>query len=206
MASFANGKELDLVVGGFMRSLTRMDPIIREVTGHFPLKMKIELWEPELIIGMDLDANPMKITSGKDVAGEAAMSGPADVFHDLLLGMVPLGAAVNRKMILLRGPMSHLTAGAPMFFVSPYIYPFYLESIGRADLVAPGTIPLLHGENSKEGVMNTIVSKVAYISGMGLGFLKSKIAKDLDILAALEQMGKGLAKTSGNPENQSQDH
>jgi|GEM_PF-3509501 len=44
--------------------------------------------------------------------------------------------------------------------------------------------------------MSKVVSGMAFLVGYGLGFIRKYLAKDLDIIAALESMGRGLLRAT----------
>jgi len=76
------------------------------------------------------------------------------------------------------------------------VYRFWLESIGRQDLVTFGKGPALHGPSDREGFMYRIVTGLAYLVGYCLGFLKAHVSPSLNIGSALEAMSNGLLKAS----------
>jgi len=192
MAYFRDAQEADLVIGGFLRTFPRMDPLMREAVGQKKMVLKLELADPNLLAEIDFRQFPVEVRFGTNPEGTIAMTASADHFHQLLLGILPIGPAVNNKQILLRGSVANLMAGVPLFYLAPAIYPFFLESIGRKDLILPGPRPRLHGEIRSEDTMTRIVSVLAFLAGYSLGFLKKHLAPKLDLVAALESMGKGL--------------
>ena len=133
MPYFKDDKELDLEIGGFLRTFPRMDPLMREAVGDKGMTLKLELSDPELSAEIDFSKFPLEIRVGTDAGGTIAMTTSADHFHQLLLGILAIGPAVNNKQILLRGSVANLMSGVPLFYLAPTIYPFYLESIGRKD-------------------------------------------------------------------------
>ena len=196
MARFATSQELDQVIGGFLRRLPRLDPILREITDHSPLLLKLELKDPPLAAEIDLTATPLVIRMETSAVGTVGMAGRADDFQRVLLGLLPVAKGINEKKLLARGSTAKLMKAVPLFYVVPYIYPSYLESIGRADLIEMGEYPPLHADQPVEGIMNQIVAAMAYGAGYLMGFIKQRIAPHLDILAALEAMGQGLRKAA----------
>jgi len=194
MAGLANSQELDLVIGGFLRRLPRLDPIIREITEGTPLLLKLELKDPPLAAEIDLTCTPLVIRTDSTAAGTVGMAGRSEDFQRVLLGLLPVAKGINEKKLLARGSTALLMKAVPLFYVVPYIYPSYLESIGRADLIEAGEYPPLHADQPVEGIMNQIISALAYGAGYLMGFIKKRIAPRLDILAALEAMGQGLRK------------
>jgi hypothetical protein len=195
---FKNGEEVDLVIGGFLRIFPRLDPLLREITGQILLLLKLELSKPELLAEIDFTKNPLEVRFGTGTDGTVGMACTADDFHLVLLGLLPIGTGVNHARLLMRGSTARMMDVVPLFYVAPAVYPFYLESIGRADLIIEQDRPPLHGRRDPEDAMTKIVSVLAYTAGYALGLIKSNIAPRLDIVTALEAMGKGLLK-SGLP-------
>lgn len=186
---------LDSAIGSFLGYLPRLDPVIKEVTGRTALVMKLELSDPALSAEIDLSETPLTVRLGSDAAGTVGMKATAADFHQVLLGRLPVAIGVNRRVLLVRGSMARLMKAVPLFYVVPYIYPQYLEKIGRSDLVTAGAIAPLHADQPVEGTMNKIVSLIAFVAGYALGVIK-KLSPGLDILAALESLGKGLVRAS----------
>ena len=199
MTRFNSVAEADQVIGGFFRELPRLDPVIREIVQQSALVVKLELSDPPLDAELDLTCTPLAVRMGSAVSGTVGLAGSCSDFHRVLLGQLPVAVGINRKKLLVRGSTAKMMKVVPLFYVVPYIYPSFLEAIGRTDLFEPGERPLLHGERSREGMMNKIISALAYLAGYGLGFLKRSVAPRLDILAALEAMGQGLSRAAGQP-------
>jgi len=197
MTRFQSVAEADQVIGGFLRELPRLDPVIREIVQQTPLVVKLELSDPPLDAELDLTCTPLAARMGSAASGTVGLGASASDFHRVLLGRLPVAVGINRKLLLVRGSTAKMMKVVPLFYVVPYIYPSYLETIGRTDLLEPGEPPLLHGERPVEGTMNQIISALAYLAGYGLGFLKRSVAPRLDLLAALEAMGQGLSRAAG---------
>jgi hypothetical protein len=147
---------------------------------------------------IDFEKSPMQLRFGTNADGTIGMACSADDFHRLLLGLLPIGVGVNHKRLFLRGSVAKLMSAVPLFYVAPAVYPFYLESIGRRDLILNEKLPPLHGESETEDGMNRIIAKLAFAAGYALGLLKSKISPRVNVIAALEAMGQGLLR-SGLP-------
>jgi len=196
MAYFSGAEELDRVIGGFLRSFPRLEPLLREATGHQKLNLKLELKDPEFSAEIDFTKAPLEIRFNTAADGSIGMACTADDFHQVLLGMLPIGIGIDRKKLLMRHSIAKLISAVPLFYLAPSIYPFYLESIGRSDLIVAGERPALHGKREEEDGMTKIVSAMAYLVGWGLGFLKAHVAPGLDIIIALESMGNGLLKAT----------
>ncbi len=198
MAEKNQDNGLDKVIRGFLQTLPGLEPVIREITKHEELVMKLELSEPKLNAVIDLSRKPLKIDLDSDAFGHIGMAGSGQTFHEFLLGRQSMATAINHRKLVVRGPTSKLMKITPMFFVVPYIYPFYLQSIGRSDLIGEGRIATLHLALPLEGNMNKIVSAMSYAAGYALGIIKTKLTPDLNIIAALESLGKGLDQAAGN--------
>ncbi len=201
MAYFRDSAEITSTIGGFLQTFPRLEPLMREAVGHKPMVLKLELSAPEFSAEVDFRAKPLSVRLGAGGDGTIAMTTSADHFHQILLGMLAIGPAVNNKQILLRGAVANLMSGVPLFYLAPGIYPFYLESIGRADLVLPGPRPMLHGETISEDTMTRLVSGIAFLAGFSLGLLKRTLAPRLNLIAALEAMGKGLLSAASPGKN-----
>jgi hypothetical protein len=199
MTRFNSVAEADQVIGGFLRELPRLDPLIREIVQHNPLVMKLELSDPPLDAELDLTCTPLAVRMDSSASGAVGLAGSCSDFLRVLLGQLPVAVGINRKKLLVRGSTAKMMKVVSLFYMVPYIYPSYLESIGRADLLEPGERPPLHGERPLEGTMNKIISALAYLAGYGLGLLKRNLTPRLDILAALEAMGQGLSRAAGQP-------
>lgn len=197
MSYFKSQQELEQVIGGFLRIFPKMEPLMREAIGHKKMALKLELSDPDLTAEIDFTRSPLEIRFKTKAEGAIALTTTADHFHRLLLGILPIGPGVNHKQILIRGSVANLMSGVALFYLAPTIYPFFLESIGRKDLILPGKRPPLHGEKILEDKMTKIVSPLAFLLGYALGLLKKHLAKNLDIVAALESMGKGLISATG---------
>lgn len=196
MVYFSNSKELEFVIGGFLKLFPRFEPLMRELINKKEMILKLELKEPEFSAEVDFKKYPLEIRLNTNADGTIGMTSYADDFHRLLLGMFSIGVGVNQKKLLLRGSVADMMDAIPLFYVAPSIYPFYLESINRPDLIIQGERPPLHAEKETEDIMTKIVSGLAYLVGYGLGFIKRYFAKKLDIIVALESMGKGLLKAT----------
>lgn len=201
MGYFAGAEEVNKVIGGFLKIFPSLDPILKELSGHASMLLKLELTDPELSAEIDLSRSPLEVRIGSDADGIIGMSCPADNFHRLLLGLLPMAIGINRKKILVRGSIGKLMKAVPMFYVAPAIYPFYLESIGRPDLIVDGERLPLHGYIAREDIMSKFISALAYVIGYALGFIKKHLAPNLDILTALESLGRGLLKATGKNPN-----
>ena len=201
MGYFAGAEEVEKVIGGFLKVFPSLDPILKELSGHASMLLKLELTDPELSAEIDLSRSPIEVKIGSDADGIVGMTSPADNFHELLLGLFPMAIGINRKKIVVRGSIGKLMKAVPMFYVAPSIYPFYLESIGRADLMVEGERLPLHGYIAREDTMSKIISALAFVIGYALGFIKKHLAPNLDILATLESMGRGLLKATGKNTN-----
>ncbi len=199
MNPFRSVTEADQVIGGFFRELPRLDPIIREIVRHTPLVMKLELSDPPLDAELDLTATPLAVRFGSAASGSIGLAGTAADFHRVLLGRLPVAVGINQKKLLVRGSTARMMKVVPLFYIVPYIYPSFLEAIGRADLLEPGERPPLHGPRPREGTMNQIIAALAYLAGYGLGLLKRHLNPRLDLLAALEAMGRGLSRAAAPP-------
>jgi hypothetical protein len=197
MSCFTGEDEVRAVIGGFLARFPRLDPILREALGHERMVMKLELTGPGFAAEIDAGITPLAVRFDATGEGMIALAGPAENFHHLLLGRLPLAVAINQKKLLVRGPASKLMKSAPLFYLAPYLYPFYLESIGRSDLVLVGGRPLLHAPRTKEEPMNRIVNKLAWLIGFALGTIKKRFAPRLDVVSALESLGQGLARAYG---------
>lgn len=200
MAYFADEADIKQVIGGFLEKFQKIDPLIKELSRNTPMQLKLELREPGFDAEIDLARKPTEIRIGSTAFGTVGMSGPADNFHLLLLGNLNIATAVNRKMLLIRGSLAKLIKVVPLFYVAPAIYPSYLESIGRKDLIIKGDRPILFVPAPSEDNMTKIISVIAYIAGYAIGFIKKHISPKLDIVTALESMGKGLMKATGKKE------
>lgn len=196
MPGFKDSAEADQVIGGFLRTFPRLDPIFKEVTDRAALTLKLELTAPELTAEIVLTAAPLEVRFDSDSEGTVAMIATAENFHRLLLGLLPPGVGINQKQLLVRGPVARLMKAVPLIYLAPYIYPFYLQAIGRSDLIAAGNRPPYHADRPLEGIMNTIISPFAFLTGWVLGFIKTRLAPGLDILAALEALGQGLRRAT----------
>ncbi len=198
MTCFKDSREVEQVIGGFLQAFPRLEPLLREVISHKRMILKLELSDPDLNAEIDFTKSPLEVRLNATGDGTVAMTISSDHFHQLLLGLLPIGVGVNHRKLILRGSTANYALALPLFYVAPSIYPFYLEAIGRSDLVAPGDRPLLHGEKISEDTMTRIVSALAFLVGFSLGFLKKHLAKKLDIIAALEAMGKGLSRATNS--------
>ena len=206
MSHFKSPEEIREVMGGFFETFTRIEPLVRELTGRAPLVLKLELWEPELKLEIDLAQMPLKLEFGSEAQGTVGMRGPADRFHELLLGAFPLAVGINRKILTVRGSTARLMQAVPLFYLAPRLYPLYLESVNRSDLIVTGVRAPLHLDEKTEGPMNWIISRIAYLGGYAIGFIKRRISPGLDIFAALESLGKGLARANPQPRANCPDH
>jgi len=196
MAYFSSSEDVDRVIGGFLRSFPRLEPLLREAVGHQPMNLKLELSDPEFSAEIDFTKYPLELRFNTSADGSIGMACSADDFHRVLLGMLPIGIGIDRKKLLMRHSIAKLISAVPLFYLAPSIYPFFLESIGRSDLIVAGERPALHGKREMEDSMTKIVSGLAYLAGWGLGFFKAHVAPGLDIITALESMGNGLLKAT----------
>jgi hypothetical protein len=196
MAYFSSTEEIDRVIGGFLQKFPRLEPLLREATGYRQMTLKLELKDPEFNAEIDFTRSPLEIRFNTNADGSIGMACTADDFHRVLLGMLPIGIGIDRKRLLMRHSVAKLISAVPLFYLAPAIYPFYLESINRPDLIISGERPALHGKREMEESMTKIVSGLAYLVGYGLGFFRAHIAPGLDIVAALESLGNGLLKAT----------
>lgn len=207
MAFFKDREEVDFVIGGFLRVFPRLEPLLREAIGHSPMVLKLELSNPEFNAEIDFARKPLQLRFNTNNDGTIGMACTSDDFHRVLLGFLPVGVGINRKKLLMRHSVAKLINAVPLFYLAPSIYPFYLESIDRSDLLIAGQRPALHGQREMEDTMSKIVSALAYLAGYGLGLFKAHLAPGLDIVTALESMGNGLLKAAPQkpgPQTQSQ--
>ena len=196
MPYFSSKEEIDRVIGGFLRSFPRLEPLLREATGNRQMTLKLELSDPEFSAEIDFTKSPIALRFNTSADGSIGMACTADDFHRVLLGILPIGIGIDRKRLLMRHSIARLISAVPLFYLAPSIYPFFLESINRSDLIIAGERPALHGQREMEDSMTKIVSGLAYLVGYGLGFFKAHVAPGLDIITALESMGNGLLKAT----------
>lgn len=187
------------IIGGFLSRLPALDPLVRALVGDEPMVLVLELRDPPLRVAIDLGAHPLRVTFGSTASGTVALSATADDFHAVLLGTLPIGAGITQKRLVTRGSTARMMRVMPVFFVAPVLYAEHLEAIGREDLLAAAKAPPASALTPEEP-MNAVVNRLAWAAGFALGMLKRRVAKDLDILAAVEAMGRGLQRARPAPD------
>ncbi|MBI5481931.1 MAG: SCP2 sterol-binding domain-containing protein [Deltaproteobacteria bacterium] len=192
MSTFPDAAAARAVLGGFLLRLPPLDPLVRTLVGDEPMVLKLELREPALTVAVDLGARPLAVRFDTAEAGAVALSATADDFHALLGGAMTVGAAITRKRVLVRGSAARLMRVMPFFFLAPYLYPQHLAAVGRADLLPAAAAPPT--TVTTEEPVNALVSRLAYAAGFALGLVKTRLARDLDVLAALAALGRGLER------------
>ena len=197
MTCFRNAQEVRTVIGGFLERFPALDPILRQALRGERMVMKVELTDPEFRAEIDSTCDPLAVRLDSTTDGTIGMSGPADHFHLLLLGRLSMAVAINHKKLLVRGSTAKLMNSAPLFYLAPYLYPFYLASLGRSDLIANGPRPVLHLAPIKEDPMTWIVNRLAWLSGYALGLVKKHLAPTLDVVTTLESLGQGMERAAG---------
>lgn len=185
------------VLGGFFERLPALDPLVRQLVGDDPVVLKVELREPALRIAVDLGAHPLAIRFDTAEAGTVALAATAADFNAVLGGALTMGAAITRKRVVVRGSAARLMRVMPLFFVAPHLYAQHLAALGRDDLAPPALAPSTAA--APEEPMNALVSRLAYAAGFALGLLKTRLVRDLDVLGALEALGRGLQRARGAP-------
>jgi hypothetical protein len=201
---FADAAEARAVLGSFLERLPALDPLVRELIGRGGEVgvLKLEVRDPAFSAVVDLGAHPLVVRFDTGEAGAVALVATAADLHAVLCGTVTVGAAITRKRVLVRGSAARLMRAMPIFLLAPYLYPQHLAALGRTDLLPPAAPPCASttpaaappAATTMEAPVNALVSRLAYVAGLALGLLKTRLVRDLDLLGALAALGRGLER------------
>ena len=198
MSTFPDAAAARAVLGGFLQRLPALDPLVRLMVGDEPLVLKLEVRDPALAVAIDLGAHPLAVRLDATEAGTVALGATADDLHAILGGALTMGAAITRKRVVVRGSAARLMRVMPLLLFAPHLYPQHLAALGRVDLVPAATAPAAASTPAtaltSEEPVNALVSRLAYAAGLALGLLQTRLVRDLDILGALEALGRGLQR------------
>jgi hypothetical protein len=197
---FADAAEARAVLGGFFARLPAVDPLVRALLGDTPLTLRVEARAPRLALVVDLGPRPLAVRFDAPDPGTVALTARADDLHDLLTGALPVGAGLTRKRLLARGSAARLMGVMPLLFLAPPLYREHLAALGRRDLLPPAAPPHRGAAvPAPEDPMNALVARLAWLAGYALGFARTRLGREVDLLGALEALGRGLDRAAAAP-------
>lgn len=189
MSHSQNKEDLVEVVKGFFSRLPAIDPLIKELVEHDDSLLKIELQNPRLDIGLDFAKTPLEVNLKSDAFGTIGMGADATVFHELLLGHLGIARALSHRKLIIRGALSRLMKITALMALTPYIYPLYLRSMGREDLIVDSDECVSRIALNPGGWTGTIMLKLMAAAGYLIGIRNAKGESQLDFFKLLEKWG-----------------
>lgn len=139
MPVFRNDGELYACIGGMMEKATT-DRAMGEKVRDSRLIIRFSYSNPTATITIDAKNDPPEGTffrvlyGDNDLVPDVSMEMEADVAHRFWLGKVNLTAALTRREIVARGPITKILRLLPVIKPAYTLYPEHLKQIGRSDL------------------------------------------------------------------------
>lgn len=135
MGFFSDTGEVVEIIGGFLRLLAKT-PAVADKLLQSKLVFRLVYEDPAAVIVVDCSGEKGEIRPG-DEESEATitLTMSSDLAHRFWLGQVNLTMAITRGKIKAKGPVPKLFKLLPVLKPAYAMYPGYLESTGRADLV-----------------------------------------------------------------------
>lgn len=135
MAHFKDSAELKEVLGGFFGVIAEDPGIGKSLLGS-KLVIRFNYDEPKLSITADCRGDRVHLLfDDTSLAPEVDMSMKADIAHLFWFGKLNLLTALTRKQMVAKGPIPKVLKLLPAIKPAYTLYPNYLRSIGKADLV-----------------------------------------------------------------------
>jgi len=180
----------DELIIGFFETLPRLDGLVRELTRDLSLVAGITLADTGETLTVDLTARPLTVRRvGDPRACTIRLQARSDHLHGLLLGEEPLGLAMTRKHVLVRGSAAKLGQFYPLLKQSALLYEEY---VSMADDQAGATRRgRLRRAAARMG--HRALHRGGWAAGYGLGLVKARVLPDLKLADLVASLSDGLA-------------
>lgn len=205
---------LPVVIASFFRRLEGMEAVNRVILSGARISALLTFrGDPQRTVLMDFSQTPARILVNGDPPGGATirMAARAEILHEVLLDRMPPAVAMSRREMLLRGSAYHLGQFIPLFEFGPVLYREHLIDLGLCGPARPGArhpgkeetveqpsvsqeAPALPVRLSRlEKVLFLVMNRMSYAMGYGMGVLRYRLLKNLNLFRVLSSMSRGLA-------------
>jgi len=205
---------LPVVLASFFRRLEGMEAINRVILSGARISAELTFrGNPPKTVLLDFSRTPARILVNGDLPGGGTirMAARAEIMHDVLLDRMPPAVAMSRREMLLRGSAYHLGQFIPLFEFGPVLYREHLTDLGLCGPARPGArrpgkeetmeqpsvsqeAPALPVRLSRlEKILFLVMNRMSYAMGYGMGVLRYRLLKNLNLFRILSSMSRGLA-------------
>jgi hypothetical protein len=194
MSDTKNKTDLEDVLEGFFLRLPTIDPLIKELLENDDSVLKLELVNPRFDIALDFAKTPLEVRPNSDAFGTIGIGAEADVFHELLLGRLEIAKALSHRKLIIRGALSRLMKTTALLLLTPYVYPLYLKSAGREDLISDSGERVRQPPIDPGGWIGKLTLKIMVSVGYLIGVRGASGQSQLDVFKLLEKWSGLLIK------------
>jgi len=174
-------------VASFFGELPRLDALVRELTRDLRLTAGITLADTGETLVVDLASQPLRVLrEGDPGACTIRLKGTAAHLHRVLLGEEPLGLALTRKHVLVRGSTAKLTQFYPLLRHCPVLYEDHGRMLRRVER-ARGRL-----RRGAARLGRRALDRGGWAAGYALGKLKQRALPDLRLADLLASLSDGL--------------
>jgi len=206
---------LPVVLASFFRRLGGMEALNRVILSGARISAHLTFrGDPPAAVLLDFSRTPARIlVEGGDRPGVGTirMAARAEIMHEVLLDRMPPAVAMSRREMLLRGSAYHIGRFVPLFEFGPVLYREHLIDLGLSGPARPGArragkeeamhpppapqeAPALPVRLSAlEKVLFRAMNRMSYALGYGMGVLRYRLLKNLNLFRILSSMSRGLA-------------
>lgn len=177
----------DELLASFFCGLPRLDALVRELTRDLRLAVGITLADTGETLVLDLASRPLSVARhGDRRACAIRLQGEALHLHRVLLGEEPLGLALTRKHVLVRGSTAKLTRFYPLLERCPELYKDHVQVLTNLD-EARGRL-----RRTASRLGRRALNRGGWVAGYALGRLKARALPDLRLADLLASLSDGL--------------
>jgi hypothetical protein len=194
MSDSRNATDLAEVIKDFFSRLSAIDPLIKELLEYDDSLLKVELRNPRLDIALDFAKTPLEVHPNSDAFGTIGMGAEVGVFHELLLGHLGIARALSHRKLIIRGALSRLMKITTLMALTPDVYPLYLRSVGREDLITESDECVTQVTFDTSGWIGKLTLKLMVSVGYLIGMRNANGQSPMDVFELLEKWGGFLIK------------
>jgi len=207
--------ESTLVLSSFFRRLEPLEEIVRVFMSQARMSVLSTFrGETEKKVLLDFGKSPAAVAVDNGArSGDAYVTIPGSVMHDIFLERIRPGVALGRREMLLRGTVKDLSNVLPLFGIAPMLYREHLADIGfdgyaRQSGKSLSQEELMNGQVFKgepiplvqlsgaEKVGTKMINGLAYGLGYVVGLVRYRLFKKLSLFGVLTAMSNGLVKAT----------
>jgi len=204
----------------FFLRLAEIDPIVRVIVRDSRASVAFVLrGEQERRVVLDLAREPLEVVlDDKTRPGTISVAIEASVLHQILLGRMKPGLALGRRQLLLRGSPIHFASFIPLFDFAPPLYREHLADLSFPGFERPGRngrLPISRKETTMDDfaitdrpvslatpspvlrAVQTLIERAAWVSGYGIGLLRYRFLKNINLFDVMGAMSEGVGAAMG---------